>query len=123
MSSTRKASRSHRPASNWPGGDAAAAADAAVALGAAAADAAVAAVAAGQLDVAAPAKAGTRSDHVKRNELLWPGHALTRLFCFSYDSGRSSGPQRRQALACKLDHGGNTIREHLPHYGDPYWRQ
>ena len=56
-------------------GAAAAAADAADALGAAAAAAAVAAVAAGQLDVAAPAKAGTRSDHVKRHELLWPGHA------------------------------------------------
>ena len=75
MSSTKKASRSHRQASNWPGGAAAVAADAADALGVAAAVAAVAAVAAGQLDGAAPAKAGTRSDHVKRHELLWPGHA------------------------------------------------
>ena len=57
MSSTKKASRSHRPASNWPGGAAAVAADAADALGVAAAAAAVAAVAAGPLDVAAPAKA------------------------------------------------------------------
>jgi hypothetical protein len=77
MSSTKKASRSHSLASNWLGGAAAVAADAdaADALGVAAAAAAVAAVAAGQLDVAAPAKAGTRSDHVKRHELLWPGHA------------------------------------------------
>ena len=55
--------------------DAAAAADAADALGAAAAVAAVAAVAAGQLDVAAPAKAASRSDHVDRYKLLWPGPA------------------------------------------------
>ena len=59
--STRKTLRSPRPASNWLGGDAAAAADAADALGAAAAAAAVAVVAAGQLDVAAPAKAESRS--------------------------------------------------------------
>ena len=59
----------------WRCGDAAAAADAADALGAAAAAAAVAAVAAGQLDVAAPAKAASRSDHVERYKLLWPGPA------------------------------------------------
>jgi len=64
MSSTRKASRRHRPASNWPGGDAAAAAadaDAAAVPGEAVAHAAAVAAAASQLDVAAPAKAGSRS--------------------------------------------------------------
>ena len=54
---------------------AAADADAAAVPGEAVADAAVVAAAASQLDVAAPAKAGTRSDHVERHELLWPGHA------------------------------------------------
>ena len=74
-SSIRKIPRSLRLASNWLGGDAAAAADAADALGAAAAAAAVAAVAAGQLDVAAPAKAESRSDQVDSYKLSWPGPA------------------------------------------------
>ena len=53
--------------------DAVVAADAADALGAPAPAAAAAAVAAGQSDVAAPAKAEARSDHVQRYKLLRPG--------------------------------------------------
>jgi hypothetical protein len=90
MSSTKKASPSPRPASNWPGFAAAAAADAADAadaLGAAAAVAAVAAVAAGQLDVAAPAKAErvpTTSKDMKcyGRVMLDPAHSALVTACF-----------------------------------------